>query len=122
VAEIAIVTMGLVIVGAVFIAAHLPRSVPLGLPIGLTILAAAMLAANVVILRRARDFDWATFLLVARYSLLAYIVIAGMLEFVFLHNHTPGNVMVLLSAMLAIYAVDIPLLFGFSVARYQQVK
>src|SRR5438046_9968720 len=97
--------MGLVVVGAVFVAAKLPQSVPLGLPIALTAVAALLLGANIFILGRIRRFDWPTFFLVSKYSLLAYIVIAGMLEFTFIRNHTPANVMALLSAMLPIHAV-----------------
>ena len=39
--------------------------------------------------------------------------------FVFLRDDIPGDVMTFLIAMLVIFAVNIPLLFAFSVARYQ---
>lgn len=42
-----------------------------------------------------------------------------MLEYVFVVDGTPRTVLTLLTAMLAIFAIDIPLLFAFSVARYQ---
>jgi hypothetical protein len=120
ISELCIVTMSLVIVGGVYVAGHLPDSVPMTLPVALLIAAAAVLAVNLVLLSKAKDFDWATFWLVARWSFAAYLVIAGMLEYIFLRNNTPDDVMLVLSGMLAVYAVDIPLLFGFSVARYQE--
>jgi hypothetical protein len=38
---------------------------------------------------------------------------------VFIRDDIPSDVMTLLTASLAIFALNIPLLFGFSVARYQ---
>ena len=119
VAEVAIATMVLIVIGGVFITAHIPRSVPLALPVLLVVAAAGLLAVNIVLLTRIESFAWPTFRLVARWAFAAYVFIAGMLEFVFVYDHTPGNVLALLTAMLAVYAVDIPLLFAFSVARYQ---
>jgi drug/metabolite transporter (DMT)-like permease len=111
--------MVLIVIGGVFITAHFPRPVSLGLPILLVVAAAALLAINIVLLTRIESFSWPTFHLVLRWAFLSYVVIAGMLEFIFVYDHTPGDVLALLSAMLAVYAVDIPLLFAFSVARYQ---
>jgi hypothetical protein len=38
---------------------------------------------------------------------------------VFIYDHTRGSQLVILTAMLAVFAVNIPLLLGFSVARFQ---
>ena len=119
VTAMAVGTLVLVIVGGINIVAVVPRRAPLGLPIGLLIAAGALLIANVVALSRVRAFAWHTFFIVGRYALLAYLVIAGMLELVFVLDQTPGTLLVLLTLMLLVFAVDIPLLFAFSVARYQ---
>ena len=119
IAEIAIATMVLVVAGGVYVAAHIPRDVPMGLPIALIVVAASLLVLNVVLVSRIERFAWKTFRQVGLYSVLAYVFIAGMLEFIFVYDNTPGDILALLSAMLLIYAVDIPLLFAFSVARYQ---
>jgi hypothetical protein len=50
---------------------------------------------------------------------VAYAVIAGMLEYVFLRDGTRGSQLVLVTLMLMAYAITIPMLFAFSVARYQ---
>ncbi len=46
-------------------------------------------------------------------------VIAGMLEFVFVRDGTGGSMLALVTVSLVIFAVDIPVLFAFSVARFQ---
>jgi hypothetical protein len=46
------------------------------------------------------------------------VIIAGMIEYVFLRNHTSGGPLVVLTLSLVIFAVHVPLLIGFTVARY----
>lgn len=119
VTALAVITMVLVLTGGIYIAAYLPQRAPLGLPIGLLAGAVALLLTNIAALSRVREFAWSTFFLVGRWTLLAYIVIAGLLEYVFVLDRTPGSLLVLFTVTLVVYAVDIPLLFAFSVARYQ---
>jgi hypothetical protein len=67
---------------------------------------------------RVRDFAWTRFFEVGKWSLLAYVVIAGMIEYVFLRNHLRGGALVVLTLSLAVFAVHVPMLVGFTVARY----
>ena len=119
VAEVAIASMIFVVIGGIYLAAYLPQIAPLGPAIGLLVAAGVLLIANVVLLSRVRDFAWDTFILVGRWTLVAYVVIAGMLEYVFVVDHTRGSMLVVVTLMLVVYAVDIPVLLAFSVARYQ---
>jgi hypothetical protein len=121
VTELAVAALALIVVGGIYIAAHLPNHVPLGVAIGLLAGAGALLAIAVAALSRVRHFAWDKFFLVASRTLLAYVVIAGMLEYVFVLDHTRGAQLVVLTLMLLVFALDIPLLLGFSVARYQPV-
>jgi hypothetical protein len=121
VAEIAVLSMALVIAGGIFMAAHLPAHPPLGLAEVLLVLAVVVVVTNVVLLARLRDFAWDSFFLVAKWSLLAYLVIAGMLEYIFVFDGTRGQILVVMSCMLAVFAVNVPMLLAFSVARYQPV-
>lgn len=121
VTALSITTLVLVLVGGIYLAAYLPRHAPLGPAVGLVAAAAVVMAGNVVGVARTRPFPWATFRQVAGWALLAYLVIAGILEFVFVHDGTRGAMLTLMTAMLAVFAVDVPLLLGFSVARYQPV-
>ena len=119
VTPLALAALTLVIAGGIDLAAHLPHPAPLGPPVAALAAAAAALLAAVAVLARVRDFAWRTFFLVGAWALAAYLVIAGMLEFVFVLDHTPGSLLIVLTLMLAIYAVNVPLLLAFSVARYQ---
>jgi hypothetical protein len=110
-----------VVGGGVYLAAYLPRHAPLGPAYGILALAVVLLGTNVGVLARVRPFAWGRFFSVARWALLAYLVFAGILEYVFVLDGTRGGLLIVLTVMLAIYAVNIPLLLAFSVARYQPV-
>lgn len=116
---LSLTTLVLVVAGGIIMAAQIGRRSSLTVPTTLAVVAAAALVVNVVLLSRVREFAWAKFRLVAGWALLAYVFEAGMLEYVFVHDHVPGSQLALFTAMLAMFAVDIPLLLGFSVARYQ---
>jgi len=119
VTELGVVSMALIVAGGISIASKLPGHVPLTLPILFLAASSLVMAANLVALGRTTGFNWDAFFGVAKWALVAYAVIAGMLEFVFLHNGTSGGVLVVLTLSLAVYAVHVPLLIGFTVARYQ---
>lgn len=119
VAAIATVTLGLCAVTAIVIAGEAPHRPPMALVWALIGLAAALLAANVAIVARAQRFAWGSFFLVGRWSLLAYLVIAGMIEYAFIHDGMPEPQLAAMSAVLALFAVDVPLLLAYSVARHQ---
>ena len=78
-----------------------------------------LLAVNAILLTRIEHFAWRLFRLVAGWVLAVYLVIAGMLEYVFVYDHTRGTQLVILTLMLVVFAVNLPLLLGFSVARYE---
>ena len=117
--QIAVAVLVLIVIGGIYTAAHLPRHVPQGPTIALLAAAVALLAVNGVLLARIEHFAWRTFRLVAGWVLLAYLVIAGMLEYVFVYDHTRGAQLLILTGMLAVFAVNIPVLLAFSVARFQ---
>jgi hypothetical protein len=119
VARLATATLALVVIGGIYMAAQIDRSVTLAPPLVLAIVAGMVLLVNVVLLSRIREFAWDTFFRVFGWTLLVYLTIAGILEYVFVYDHTPGRQLALFSAMLFIFAIDVPLLLGFSVARYQ---
>jgi hypothetical protein len=116
---IAVATIVLIVIGGIYTAAHLPRHVPQGPTVALLAAAVVLLGANVVLLARIEPFAWRIFRLVTAWVFAAYVVIAGMLEYVFVYDHTRGTQLVILTGMLAVFAINIPLLLGFSVARYQ---
>ncbi|MGD1050618.1 MAG: hypothetical protein ABR947_06060 [Solirubrobacteraceae bacterium] len=117
--QIAVAVLALIVIGGIYTAAHLPRHVPQGPTIALLCAAAVLLAVNVGLLLRIEEFAWHAFRLVSGWVFVAYLVIAGMLEYVFIYDHTRGSQLLILTLMLVVFAVDIPLLLGFSVARFQ---
>ena len=121
VTELGVASMALIVAGGISIASKLPGDVPLGLPVALLAASALLMAGNLVALSRVPGFNWPLFFAVARWALLAYCVIAAILEFVFVNDGTRGGVLVVLTLSLLVYAVHVPLLIGFTVARYQPV-
>ena len=121
VTQIAVVSFALVIASGIWIASHLPKHVPIAPSAILLALSASLVATNVVLLARVPGFEWDRFFEVAKWSFLAYAIIAGLLEFVFVHDGTRGSELVVLSLSLVIFAVHVPLLIGYTVARYPVV-
>jgi hypothetical protein len=119
VTELAVASMALIVAGGIYIASHLPEHVPLGPAAALLAASALLLAGNLAALSRVPGFNWPLFFGVAKWALLAYCVIAGMLEWVFVKDGVRGGELVVLTLSLVVYAVHVPLLIGFTVARYQ---
>ncbi len=115
---LAIVALGLVVIGGVIMASHVPRHVPLTLPLALLMTAVVLLAIAGVLLVRIKRFAWGKFGLVFKWALLAYGISAGMIGFAFIHDHTRGSALVVVLGMLAVYALSVPTAIAYTVARY----
>ncbi|MGC8627946.1 MAG: hypothetical protein ACP5VR_10450 [Acidimicrobiales bacterium] len=120
VTELLVASLALVLSGGVVMAAHLPGRPSLGLPTGLLAAGAVMAAVALVLLSRARPFAWGVFFLVVRWALLAYMVIAGVLMFVFIYDRTSGATLAVLVATLVVFALDVPTVMAFTVARFHE--
>jgi hypothetical protein len=118
VTQLAMLSLALIVAGGIYLSAHLPEHVPLGPAVALLAASAVVLAVNIFLLSRVQGFDWDRFFQVGKWSLLAYVVIAGMIEYVFLRNHLRGGSLVVLTLSLVVFAVHVPMLVGFTVARY----
>ena len=115
---IAMTSLALIVAGGIYLSAHLPQHVPIGPAVVLLVLSAALMAYNIYSLTRVKDFPWERFFAVAKWSFLAYLVIAGLIEYAFLRNHLSGAPLVVLTLSLLIFAIHVPTLLGFTVARY----
>jgi len=122
VAELGVASLALIVIGGIYMASYSPRRPPLGIPVFLTVAAGVLLLVNVVMLAVTKGLAWDKFFLVFRWSLLAYLVAAGLIEFAFVRNHTRGGGLVVLTVMLLLFAVDVPLIISFTVARYQSIR
>jgi drug/metabolite transporter (DMT)-like permease len=119
VARLGTLTLALTVAGGVVMAANYGKAPSLSAPIALAVAAGVVLVVNVILLARVKDFAWTPFFRVLGWTLLAYFVIAGILEFVFIFDHTPAHQLALFSALLFLFATDVPLILAFSVARWQ---
>jgi hypothetical protein len=120
VTALGMLSLGLVLVAGIYLSAHLPQHVSLGPAVALLAASALVLAGNILALSRVEGFPWGRFLEVARWALAAYAVVAGMIEYVFLRNHTSGGPLVVMTLSLIVFAVNVPVLIAFTVARYDQ--
>jgi hypothetical protein len=118
VTEVAMLSLALIVAGGIYLSSHIPQHVPLTAPIILLALSALLMVGNVVSLARVEGFPWTRFFSIARWSLIAYLVIAGMIEYSFVRNHLRGGPLVVLTLSLVVFAVHVPMLIGFTVARF----
>lgn len=120
VTQIGMTSLALIVAGGIYLAANLPEHVPLGPAIALLVLSAGLLVGNVLLLSRVRDFNWGRFRQVGGWALLAYAITAGIIEYAFVRNGLRGGALVVLSLSLVVYALHVPLLIAFTVARYDR--
>lgn len=118
VTQVGMASLALIVAGGIYLSAHLPDHVPLAPAVVLLAASALLMAGNLASLARVKEFAWRRFFQVAKWSMLAYVVIAGMIAYVFLRNHVSGGPLVVLLLSLVVFAIHIPVLVGFTVARY----
>jgi hypothetical protein len=119
VTAIGMTSLALIVAGGIYLASHIPQHVPLVPAVVLLALSAALLVTNLVLLLRARGFARERFFQVAKWALLAYAITAGMILYAFLRDGLSGGTLVVLTLSLVVYAVHVPMLIGFTVARYE---
>jgi hypothetical protein len=118
--QVAMASLALIVAGGIYLSAHIPQHVPLAPAIALLAASALLMVGNLASLARVPVFAWDRFFQVGKWSLLAYAVIAGLIEYAFLQNHVKGGTLVVLTLSLVVFAIHVPALVGFTVARYYQ--
>ncbi len=113
-------SLALIVVGGIYLSAHLPQRVPLGPAVTLLAASGLLLVANLGSLMRVEGFPWPRFFEIAKWALLAYVITAGMIEYAFLRDHVSGGALIVLTLSLVVYAVHVPTLIAFTVARFDQ--
>jgi hypothetical protein len=119
VTEVGAASMIAIVVGVIFNASYLPKHAPTGVAVAILGVAAVLVVANAVLLARIDDFAWWRFRQVGSWALLAYVIIAGMIEYAFVYDHVRGAQLAILTGMLALFMLNVPILIAFTVARYQ---
>src|SRR5579884_582873 len=120
VTQLAMASLALIVAGGIYLSSHIPNLVPLAPAVVLLALSVLLLCVNVAMLSRVRDFAWSRFFQVVKWSLLAYAVISGMIEYVFVRNHLSGGPLIVLTLSLIVFAIHVPTLVGFTVARFDE--
>ncbi len=118
VTELGMLTLALLASAVIYLSAHLPQGVDLTPCVVLLVLAYLTFATIYVLLARVEGFAWDRFAYIALRALLAYTVISGMIVYVFVRNETTGDPLVVLILALVLFALDVPTLIAFTVARY----
>ncbi|MBS1878578.1 MAG: hypothetical protein JST31_03595 [Actinobacteria bacterium] len=121
VTQLGMTSLALIVAGGIYLASNLPEEVSLAPAIALLALSALLLAVNLLLLARVEGFAWARFFQVAGWALLAYALIAGLIEYAFLRNGLAGGPLVVVTLSLVVYSLHVPMLIGFTVARYADV-
>jgi hypothetical protein len=122
VTEIGAASMIAIAGGVIYLAAYLPKHAPLWFALVMLAVAAGLQVANAALLSRIPGFAWGLFFQVGRWGLLAYAVIAGMIEYAFIYDHTRGAQLAVMTTMLALFMLNVPVLIAFTVARYQATE
>jgi hypothetical protein len=120
VTQLGMLSLSLIVAAVIYLSAHLPKHVSLGPAIALLAASAVLLIGNVVALWRTKGFAWGRFIGVARWALLAYAIVAALIEYVFLRNNTSGGPLIVLTLSLLVFALTVPVLIAFTVARYDE--
>ncbi|HWD10470.1 MAG TPA: hypothetical protein VG366_01410 [Solirubrobacteraceae bacterium] len=118
VTQVGMLSLALIVAAGIYLSSHIPNHVSIAPAVVLLCASALLLAGNLAALARVSGFPWARFFAIARWAFLAYVIIAAMIEYAFLRNHLSGSPLVVLTLSLLVFAVHVPVLISFTVARY----
>ena len=118
IAQLTVSSLALIVIAGILMASYVPRQPPLAAPAALTAVSAGLALTSGFLLCRLEQFAWPRFFLAFRWALLAYVISAGMIGFAFVRDHTRGAPLALVIVMLVIFALDVPVVIAFTVARY----
>lgn len=122
VVPVAMLALALAVTGGVILAAGAMTDPSLVVPGVLVVAAVVMEIVAAVMMTSIRPFAWVRFRQVAAWALLAYAIQSAVIVFAFVVNDVPAGPMALFSIGLVVFATDVPLMIGFTVARYERVE
>ena len=110
------------ILAAGIIIAHIPEPAPMWGSVMWVCIAAVLTIATIVLILRKRPFARKLFFKVAKWVFLYILVLTGMGEYVIVFDGTRGEPLVVMTIILLLFLVNIPMLWGFSVARHERTS
>jgi len=108
------------ILAAGIIIVHTPAPAPMWGSIMWVCIAAVLTVATIVLILGKKPFARKRFFTVAKWVLLYILVLTGMGEFVLVFDGMRGETLVVMTIILLLFLVNIPMLWGFSVARHER--
>ena len=108
------------ILAAGIIIAYVPEPAPMWGAIMWVCIAAVLTIATIVLILRKEPFARERFFTVAKWVFLYILVLTGMGEYVIAFDGTRGEPLVVMTIILLLFLVNIPMLWGFSVARHER--
>ena len=108
------------ILAAGIIIVYIPAPAPLWGSIMWVCIAAVLTIATIVLILRRKQFAWKQFFTVAKWVFLYILVLTGMGEYVLVFDGMRGETLVVMTIVLLLFLVNIPMLWGFSVARHER--
>jgi hypothetical protein len=108
------------ILAAGIIIVHIPASAPMWGSIMWVCIAAVLTVATMVLILRKKSFARKRFFTVAKWVFLYILVLTGMAEYVMAFDGMRGETLVVMTIILLLFLVNIPMLWGFSVARHER--
>ena len=115
---LAMVSLGLIVIGGIFMASNVPKTPSLVLPWTLFAVSAAIFVWNMYSLRILDKSERARFVQYGKWGLLAYIIEGGFLMYVFISDGVRGGSLAVLLGMLALFMLNVPLLIAFTVVKF----
>ena len=108
------------IIAAGIIIAHIPEPAPIWGSVMWMCIGGALTVATIILIARKRRFARKLFFKVAKWVFLYILILTGMGEYVMVFDGTRGESLVVMTIILLLFLVNIPMLWGFSVARHER--
>lgn len=113
-----VVSLALIVTGGIYLSSSIPRTPDLAPAVGLLVAAGLLSLYSFATAISLRRLPRHRFKGVGIRALGAYVIVAGMLEYVFVYDGVRGGLLAVLSLMLVVFALDVPFLIAFTAARY----
>lgn len=118
VAKVGMLALAVFAAGGIYVSFRLPHHIALAPAAVLLGLSALLLVGNLFTLTRVRGLALDRFLESGYWAMLACLPIAGLIVYELVRDHVSGGPLLMLTLTVAVYAVHVPMLIGFAVARY----
>ncbi len=109
------------ILAAGIILAYFPGPAPLWGSVLWVCIASVLTLVSIVLIIRRKSFARRLFFKVAKWVFLYILVISGVGEYVLVFDGTRGGTLVIMTIILVLFLINIPMLWGFSVARHERM-